>query len=193
MKIATSDTHPLYVNWLWPPDDPAHQGGLGLTIAPGKQGPGLTAYWKRDLETDLARLKELGVTVLAPLLTDEELETLGISGYVDAARSQGLEVLRFPFPDGGVPEGHAELDGFLVRLAARLHADEAVVVHCRGGLGRAGLVCACLLLHLGECRTGPDAVARIRGTRSARAVETREQERFVDEHADFISSRGRAG
>jgi ADP-ribosyl-[dinitrogen reductase] hydrolase len=61
-------------------------------------------------------------------------------------------------------------------LLSRLDAGERVVVHCRGGLGRAGLVAALLLME-----TGPPGEAAIRMVRAARpgAIETAAQERYV--------------
>jgi ADP-ribosyl-[dinitrogen reductase] hydrolase len=50
------------------------------------------------------------------------------------------------------------------------------ITHCRGGLGRAGLVAALLLIE-----TGLEAEAAIRAVRAARpgAIETAAQERYV--------------
>ena len=51
-----------------------------------------------------------------------------------------------------------------------------VLVHCRGGLGRAGTIAARLLIELGvEPQT---AIMQVRGARLG-AIETREQERYV--------------
>lgn len=36
---------------------------------------------------------------------------------------------------------------------------EVVIMHCRGGVGRAGLMAACVLLRLGLVRTGDEAIA----------------------------------
>ena len=52
-----------------------------------------------------------------------------------------------------------------------------VVVHCRGGIGRAGTVASRLLVELGLCAP-EEALARVRTARPA-CVETWEQERHV--------------
>jgi protein-tyrosine phosphatase len=64
----------------------------------------------------------------------------------------------------------------LAELISRLDAGERVIVHCRGGLGRAGLVAAILLIE-----TGLEAEVAIRMVRAARpgAIETAAQERYV--------------
>ena len=67
-----------------------------------------------------------------------------------------------------VPAG-ADLRG-VVRRGGR------ILVHCRGGLGRAGTIAARLLVELG---TSPDeAIRAVRHVRPG-AIETREQERYV--------------
>nr|WP_231881698.1 hypothetical protein [Deinococcus puniceus] len=51
-------------------------------------------------------------------------------------------------------------------------------MHCRGGLGRAGLVAACLVVQGGM--PPREAIALVRATRSRHAIETAVQERFVE-------------
>lgn len=51
-----------------------------------------------------------------------------------------------------------------------------MLVHCRGGLGRAGTVAAALLIELGE--TPREALRKVRAARPG-AVETRGQERYI--------------
>lgn len=54
------------------------------------------------------------------------------------------------------------------------------MVHCKGGLGRAGTIAARLLVELG---TDPsDAISKVRGVRTG-AIETSAQERYVLSHA----------
>ena len=53
-----------------------------------------------------------------------------------------------------------------------------MVVHCKGGLGRAGTVAALMLVELGMA---PDeAIRTVRAARKG-AIETREQERYIRE------------
>jgi ADP-ribosyl-[dinitrogen reductase] hydrolase len=51
-----------------------------------------------------------------------------------------------------------------------------VVVHCRGGLGRAGTVAARMLVELGS--TPQEAIRRVRASRRG-AIETPAQEAYV--------------
>lgn len=62
-------------------------------------------------------------------------------------------------------------------------AVQGIVFHCRGGVGRAGLMAACLALRLGVVTSSAAAVSWIRKRRSKTAVETSKQEAFVDHYA----------
>jgi ADP-ribosyl-[dinitrogen reductase] hydrolase len=148
-------------------------------MAPGKKTMGRRAYWDRDLGADLDRLLELGATALVPLLEDDELERLGIEGLVVEARRRGLAVERFPFHDGGVPPGMGAAVRFVAGLCGRLERGERVVMHCNGGLGRAGTMAACLRLALGLDGSAAAAIRAVRRARGPRAIETRAQEDFI--------------
>lgn len=172
----TSETHPIQVSWidtaLWP-------GRLGLTFAPGKKGASVVqagVVHDRDLCADLDTLTRQGVQVLAPLIEAHEFELLCIPEYPRLAGERGLQVVACPIRDRDVPNDTAAFSAFLDELMDALLDGRAVVVHCRGGLGRAGLTAACLLAQAGM--PPEQALARVREARPG-AVETAAQERFV--------------
>lgn len=176
----TSETHPIRVDWidtgLWP-------GRLGLTFAPGKKGASVIQVGvthDRDLAADLDRLAQQGVNVLAPLIEAHEFELLGICDYPQVAEERGLTVVPCPVRDRDVPGDPDTFGAFLDELMEQLLDGRAVVVHCRGGLGRAGLTAACLLTQAGM--PPEQAVARVRAARPG-AIETAAQERFVYDFA----------
>ena len=164
----TSKSNPIKVDWLCL-DGP---GAIGLTIAPGKRAPGLAGLWARDLTVDLRGLRELKTTTLVCLLPDDELDFLKIAALPESAEQFGLAFRRFPFDDGGIPHDEPRFDEFLDELAGDFQKRAHLVIHCRGGLGRSGLVAACLLLRLGFCESAADAIRKVREARGPRAVET---------------------
>lgn len=175
---------PIRVDWvptgLWP-------GRLGLTFAPGKKGgsvyqPGVVH--DRDLRADMQVLAQSGATVIAPLIEDSEFRLLGIDGYHNAARDSGLMVAPCPIPDRGAPADARTFAAYLDELMTHLLDGRSVVVHCRGGLGRAGLTAACLLVQGGM--DALEAIRLVRETRSPHAVETAAQEKFVADFAAFV-------
>ncbi|AYG95653.1 ADP-ribosyl-(dinitrogen reductase) hydrolase [Brevundimonas naejangsanensis] len=156
-------------------------GVLGLTFCPGKSGPSVFgADWSRDLDVDLDAAVAWGASTVLTLVKPHELEMLQAPGLGAAVEARGMMWLHAPIEDLGVPDQKFEqrwcVIGHRVRMA--LDSGEKVVVHCRGGRGRAGMIAARLLVEMGEAPD--DAIARVRAAREG-AIETAEQERHVRE------------
>ena len=60
-----------------------------------------------------------------------------------------------------------------------------VLIHCRGGVGRAGLLACCVLLNYGVFASPRKAIEYVRKRRDKRCVESRKQEDFVKEYFEF--------
>ncbi|MBA2662743.1 MAG: dual specificity protein phosphatase family protein [Bradymonadaceae bacterium] len=174
----TSVTHPLRVDWIRPEDVPQFAGRLGLTFAPGKWQPeGHTAFWDRDLEADLTRLRDAWTTdCLVTLNEGHELERLRIPTLCERAVAAGIESLYFPIPDQGIPSDPGAFAELCAQITERLADGRRVVVHCMGGLGRSGLVAAACIIGLGY--SSEQAIALVRNARPG-AVENTAQERFL--------------
>ncbi|GGI76964.1 cyclin-dependent kinase inhibitor 3 family protein [Deinococcus wulumuqiensis] len=169
---------PIRVDWiptaLWP-------GQLGLTFAPGKKGESLLqpgVVHRRSVEGDMQELARQGTNVIAPLIEEFEFEMLGMDGYHEKAEAHGLSISACPIVDGDVPSDPQRFGEFLDELMEGLLDGKNVVVHCRGGLGRAGLTAACLLVQAGM--EPGEAMALVRKTRPG-AIENSRQEKFVRE------------
>lgn len=83
-----------------------------------------------------------------------------------------------PIPDVSIP-GLAFIAAWRTigpRISEQLRTGGSVVVHCRGGLGRAGMVAAMLLVLMGE--NPRRAIERVRAVRPG-AIETQAQEAYV--------------
>lgn len=65
---------------------------------------------------------------------------------------------------------------------------ERVAMHCRGGVGRAGTLAACLRLMRGEDTCAEGAIQAVRRMRCARAVESRRQEAFIKHFAVALAA-----
>ena len=122
----------------------------------------------------------LGVSLLALLVEDRELERWGDPALVEHAAAAGLAVRRFPIPDGHAPPSLDGVDALLAEIAgARVTGD--VVVACMGGVGRSGTIAACAMVAAG---VQPDrAIAHLRDVRHPTAVETAAQVAFVSAYA----------
>lgn len=178
----TSLTHPLRIAEL---PVGALGGAIGVTFAPGKWQPtAMTGAWERDLETDLAAIRTWGAQHLISLLEPWEFQELRISQLPAMAASHGLTWYSLPITDGAAPDGRL-LDPWQhlsPRLVAELHAGSRLVVHCKGGLGRAGTVACMLLLDSRSVADADQAMGLVRSVRPG-AVETLAQEAFLRDWA----------
>ncbi|WP_372922954.1 ADP-ribosylglycohydrolase family protein, partial [Roseovarius sp.] len=162
---------------------PVGNGHLGLTLCPGKKGDSVFgAGWDRDLGVDFDVIKAWGAQAVVTLIEDSEFELLSVTGLGDPARASGMDWHHFPIPDLDVPTPKAMEDWR--ELSPRLHRilenGGRVLVHCRGGLGRAGTIAALLLVERG--RPAGEAMTLVRATRPG-SIETGGQERLVTDYA----------
>jgi protein-tyrosine phosphatase len=143
---------------------------------------------------------------------------------VKAAQQAGLDVLRqvisllnrdtplnnvnrLPMPEGLAPISPAYLDAHLNQIMDQYTLQgSSVLVHCRGGVGRAGVVACCWLMKLGVCGWVDDpspanlqetytavefverVITYVRRRRSPKAIETYEQVQFLVEYVEFLRS-----
>jgi len=190
MTVRTSESDPLLIASL-----PVGAGLVGITLCPGKRGDSVFgAGWARDLATDIAAIREWGASSVVTLIEAHEFEMLGVPALPEAVRAAGIEWHHLAVEDVHAPDQRFENRWVYAgaRLRERLRSGDRVLVHCRGGLGRAGSVAARLLVEFGA--TPEDAITRVRAVRPG-AIETRDQEQWVlrqqavDQVRDARSSR----
>jgi len=179
MTVNRSIISPLRIDTVAAPGT----GGLiGMTICPGKDeyaGLGIASGpWKRDLDLDLQVILEWRAYALVTLIEPFEFELLSVSELPEKVRVLGIRWFHLPIVDLWIPDDRFEeaweTDG--AELRRILRGGGRVVLHCRGGLGRTGLVAARLLVEFGmEPR---EAIRRVRAARPG-AIQTREQEEYV--------------
>jgi ADP-ribosylglycohydrolase/protein-tyrosine phosphatase len=180
---STSTGNPLRVAWIDVEenrDDPTI-GQLGITFLPGKRdAAGRRRHW-RTVRTDMEELKRQGASRMLLLIEDHELEALGDPGIERAYEEAGGKLVRYPIPDLSVPADPLDFrQKALWQLHQWMRLGFGAAIACRGGLGRSGLVTACMLVDWGF--SADDAIAKVREARPG-AIETREQELFVERYA----------
>ncbi len=174
--VRTSRSHPIRI-------DEVQAGGaggvIGITFCPGKRGPSAAGYrWERDLATDLGAIARWAPAAIVTLIEPHEFEMLGVRGLGEQVRARGIEWHHLPIVDVRPPDQRFEQawQASGPRLIGLLLDGAKVLVHCRGGLGRAGTVSARLLVEVGV--PADEAVSRVRAARPG-AIETPEQLRHV--------------
>jgi protein-tyrosine phosphatase len=173
-EIKTSLSHPLRIDSVIAPD-----GGLiGMTFCPGKQTDGLyTGLWHRDLVTDCLAIQKWRCAALVTLMEAHEFALLKVDALPQVTVNYNFRWIHAPIPDMQIPDARFEEQWQTLgpELHALLSAGDNIVLHCRGGLGRTGLMAARLLIERGMPPV--EAVATVRAAR-AHTIETFEQEEF---------------
>lgn len=175
-RARTSISHPLQIATV---SAGTALGQVGITFCPGKrQQHAATGAWARDIDLDVAAIADWDAASVVTLIEDHELADLHVTGLGDAMRTAQMEWHHLPIRDVSVPEPAFEAGWQRAGQGLRdqLRAGFNVLVHCKGGLGRAGIVAARLLVDLGW--QPADALAAVRSVRPG-AVETLAQERYV--------------
>lgn len=138
------------------------------------------------LSADLASWKRAGADVVVSLLTPEEENDLGIGQEAGETKRQGMEFDSFPIPDRQIPKSEAKWAEFLDEVTGDLSGGKNVVVHCRQGIGRSGLMAACLLVRKGISPGA--AVEMISAAREVSVPETPEQRDWIDHYAVSLAT-----
>lgn len=167
--IRTSATHPLQIAEVRANE---HFGLIGITFCPGKYDRyAVTGIWERDLQADLDVIEAWNASVVLTLLESEEIQTLKVNELGQEVTKRGMLWIHLPIKDFSVPDQQFETrwqeEGKIIRH--RLRARENILVHCKGGLGRAGMIASRLLVELGM--NPADAIRLVRHRRQG-AIET---------------------
>jgi ADP-ribosyl-[dinitrogen reductase] hydrolase len=138
----------------------------------------MSGEWNRDLALDLNMIRDWGAAAVVTLLEPKELALLRVESLGEEVLRRNMLWFHLPIVDVSTPDEHFEQawDVAGEELRSILRGGSNVLVHCRGGLGRAGTIAARLLVELGM-----DPATAIAGVRAVRpgAIERSDQERFV--------------
>jgi protein-tyrosine phosphatase len=140
-------------------------GRIGICRLPGLDG---------DPQADLETIRRWEPGVVVSLTEQAEMEACGggrLSGFLAGA---GIGWVHFPIRDYGGPDarGRTSWPALGRRLHGIVKGGGGIVLHCRGGRGRSGMIALRLLVEQGE--PASDALRRLREIRPG-AVETDEQ------------------
>lgn len=140
----------------------------------GSAMPGKSSIQKEYILSDLMDLKAKGINRLL------SLNDMAIS-FSSLCSKANLKWMYYPIPDFGVP---TNLDTFRETIDSSLECmnqDESLCVHCYAGIGRTGVVLACIAGKYYSL-SGPKAVDLIRSKRTA--IETTTQIKFIYDFLD---------
>ena len=136
------------------------------------------------LADEMLAWRRAGISHVVSLLSSEEERDLNLTKEVREAESQGMTFTSFPIADRRIPTSGSPIRSLMERLTSELLSGEKVVIHCRQGVGRSGLLAAAILIGRGfSPGTATDQLSHIRGVA---VLETAEQREWLDRFAPTI-------
>src|SRR5262249_42255650 len=136
--MKTSLSHPLQIAAITAGPD---FGRIGITFCPGKYDRhAMSGYWNRDLALDLDAIRVWGAAAVVTLLEQKEMTLLRVVCLGEEVLRRDILWFHLPIADVQTPDDTFEQKWVEAgaELRSLLRRKRDVLVHCRGGLGRAG-------------------------------------------------------
>jgi protein-tyrosine phosphatase len=137
---------------------------------------------------EISRWRKNGVDTVVSLLTSAEVKEMELQNEGLYCRQNKIEFVSFSIEDRMTPTSDADAIRLIEELDSHLARNKNVVIHCRQGIGRSGLVAVSLLIERGV--SVPNALERVSGARRAQVPETSEQLAWIENHAAILSAAG---
>ncbi|MES2944091.1 MAG: tyrosine-protein phosphatase [Pseudomonadota bacterium] len=121
------------------------------------------------------------VNTVVSLLESHEVRDLDLGEEAAICDEFGISFYRFSIPDRGTPQSMRETFSLVAELHSKLVQGESLLIHCRAGIGRTGLLAACLLYKLNVPRS--EIFKVLSKSRGTSMPDTSAQAAWVDKFA----------
>lgn len=144
-------------------------GEGGLAIMPRPRGN----EWLSD---EIKGLKHLGYDLVVSFLEKSEELELDLIEEKSLCEQNDIEFISFPITDRGVPDDN-DFFRLVSLLFQKIVQGKKAVLHCRGGIGRAGITASGILIKHGL--SGKEAFKTVSKARGLQVPDTEEQMLWV--------------
>jgi protein-tyrosine phosphatase len=165
----------MYTNLHWIETSPG-----ALAIASRPRG----GDW---LDDEIREWRDHGVDQVVSLLTPPEATDLDLEREEQVCREYGVHYRNLAIEDRSTPDSEPEAARIVDAIVHDLAEGERVVIHCRQGIGRAGMIAAAVLIRLGW--QAEAAIDRVSQTRNMPVPETAAQREWIERFAHPVLTR----
>ncbi len=129
------------------------------------------------IEEEFANIASENINQIVSLLEPSEELEVGLQKEKILTEKNGMNFLSFPIQDRGLPNSVEKFGNFTKTLYQQILSGTNTVIHCRAGIGRAGMVAAGILIHHGF--NADKAFSHISLKRGITVPDTKEQYHWV--------------
>jgi len=139
-----------------------------------------------QIDLEFKNIADQGINTIVSLLEADESAAVGLQDEETLANRNGMAFYSFPIKDFGFPASKEQFTSFSKALFIAVSGGENIVIHCRAGIGRSGLVTAGVLIH--NNYEPLDAFNHISSKRGETVPETDEQKNWLVENYAYITN-----
>ena len=132
------------------------------------------------LEDEIANLKKQNVGLLVSLLEASEVYELELQNEEEICKEHNIEFINFSIRDRSIPTDKVKTNLLVQLLENRIEKKQAIVIHCRMGIGRSSIIAGCVLLKTGQ--KAIDILNHISKVRGLKVPDTDEQIKWLKNH-----------
>ena len=144
--------------------DSIGKGRLAIMAHPASTG---------SVASTISEIATLGFHQVASLLELAEANALGLAEEGELVTAQSMKFVSFAIPDMGLPACSEDFTRLAQLLFTEINSGTNTLIHCRGGIGRSGLLAAAVLLQCGK--DVQTAFAQVSLMRDRQVPETAQQ------------------
>ena len=186
-NYRNSRSHKLQITWIpiWFDKDTA--GHIGMTFCPGKVQPwSMTGGWDRDIDLDIRELKKANVGHVISLITKDEMDELKVKNLGKKLQSNRIDWYHAPTPDEEVPNHMWFITSLSIikQVMPNLYTGKRVVVHCKGGISRAGIF-TCIVVWLISGFDMTSVISMVREKRDHRGINKSQEQYLLDYESNW--------
>ena len=127
------------------------------------------------------------VTLVISLLEEHESARFGVAKEAELCEKEGLRFFSYPIEDFNTPDSMDDFNIFVNRILQFILKGDKVLIHCYAGVGRTGILAACLIATLKKIPTH-EIFVLLRESRGYEMPATRAQKEWVEKFIE--TSRG---
>jgi protein-tyrosine phosphatase len=120
--------------------DSIGEGCLAIMAHPASAG---------SVTSAIDEIAAAGFDQVVSLLEPAEAEALGLAREAELVAARSMKYVSFAIPDMGLPASSEDFACLAQALFTQIAAGSNTLVHCRGGIGRSGLLAAAVLMQGG--------------------------------------------